>query len=409
MDTDVGLRRDLSVVDVWQQRLERLNYSPHTIKHYTTCARRFFRYHAGVPLERLTPEHIERFLYDRGLSAVSFSTQLENLRSFFDWLITQQRLLKENPCAGIERPRTQERWRPAPPQTEYERIRAQCQTIEEATIVNLLYFAGPRISELRAFRIEDVDLEQRRARIIAGKGGKDRIVIYPQHVGDLLRAHIAERTEGWVFLTQSPRHLGRRRTADWIEVMLRRLGQQAGLRYPLTAHILRHGWVRLMKVRGVPVEVTARLAGHANIHTTVRIYGRMDDDDLQTVYDRHIETATSEIAALRKSVAMLPEHLCAVLADYETHLRGIYTNPPTRQAALAKVRSFLRDCPDVSLDAITLEQIDRHVASLLVATKTKGEYRLQLLRFLRYRERTGSGDEVPAGFAPGRREPGRRR
>lgn len=61
------------------------------------------------------------------------------------------------------------------------------------------------------------------------------------------------------------------REDTYINGILHRLGRDAFLPYHVAAHILRHGFIRLCKTRGVPLEVAARLAGHANIQLTAML------------------------------------------------------------------------------------------------------------------------------------------
>lgn len=281
----VARERDALLAD-YQDRLHRLGYSRKTQLAYGQAVRRLYRAYPRVALEDLTPEHIERHLYARHLQPASFITSLETLRAYFKWLIQHKRVLARNPCAGVERPRVPDRIRPAPSFAEFQTVRATCRTVEEGAWVEVLYFTGLRITEARLLRVAAVDLEQRRIQLV-GKGGRARIVVFPERTAALLRQQIGHRPPG-DYLFASPRRPGYPRGSDWLERLTRRLGRVAGLPYPLTAHLLRHGFFRLCKTRGVPLEVASRLGGHRSITTTASIYGQMDADDLQAAYDRGI-------------------------------------------------------------------------------------------------------------------------
>ncbi len=243
----------------------------------------------------MTSEHIERYIYSLPVSPRTKAVELLQLRGFFKFLTRQKRLFKENPCARVDCPKWQERYRPAVSRIEFEAVCRACRTIEEAAVVETLFFTGLRISELRSLRVRQVDFQTRQIRVI-GKGGKERVVVFPERVVTVLRQHLGDRVlnpDGYLFPSNSPHHVGSPRGKQ-IGVLIKNLGKRAGLPYTLTAHLFRHGWVRLMKVSGVPVEVTARLAGHSSIPTTSRLYGRLDVGDLQTSYDNHIQAGVSE-------------------------------------------------------------------------------------------------------------------
>lgn len=272
----------------FDRHLVRLDTSPQTQRTYRQTLRRFFRVYPEVPLDRFTPEQIEEYLYGRKLAPSSFVTELKVFRVFFAWCIAEKRLLRGNPCLKVQRPRVRQTYRPAPTFAEFEALRRVCKTLEEAAMVELLYFSGLRVSEFRALRWRDVNLEEGWARVWRGKGRKARIVAFDGRVTALLRArHFSDaRPEDWLFA--SPRHPGRGRCEQWIQKTLRRLAKTAGLPYDVTVHILRHGWFRLTKKAGVPISQIMRLGGHENMVTTDRLYGRLDDDDALEAYRQYV-------------------------------------------------------------------------------------------------------------------------
>jgi integrase len=280
----IVVKLEEGLLEAYFERLLRRGRSPSFVKNSRSTLRRFLRQFADVPLERLTAEHIERFLDSLGVSNRTWRVYLERIRSFLTWCC-RKGYIEDNPCADVDPPLVRPTYRPAPRRAEWERLRAVCRTDEEALMVELLYFTGLRLEEFRQIRVSDVDLAERRIYVRQGKGGKPRTVVFPPRVLSLLVRHLADR-HGYLF--ESPRHRGYPRSPGWIDRTLARLGREAGLPYHVTAHVLRHGFTRLCKTNQVPLEVAARFLGHADINTTASIYGRLDEDDLQAVYDRQI-------------------------------------------------------------------------------------------------------------------------
>lgn len=60
-------------------------------------------------------------------------------------------------------------------------------------LIKTLLYTGVRVAELVAIGIDDVDLDFCRIRITHGKGGKDRVVPFPQAFRETLALHIADR------------------------------------------------------------------------------------------------------------------------------------------------------------------------------------------------------------------------
>ncbi len=246
-------------------------------------ARTFLSAHPTLTLQQITVDHIEEYLASRSTAPRSLQTVLMRLRVFFRWATERQRLVVENPCLRVSRPRWRSVPRPAPTYEEFLAVCRQCRTLAEAALVEGLYYTGLRRNELRRLRVRAVDFARGRAAVL-GKGGKHRTVLFPPHVADLWQA-LAGAPDHYLFRgASSPTR--RAWGVGALGSTLRQLGEAAGLPYRLTMHVLRHGFFRLLKTRGVSVEVAARLGGHSNVQLTVHIYGQLDDDDLQSAYDR---------------------------------------------------------------------------------------------------------------------------
>src|SRR3990170_5365435 len=283
MAVAVAVPRDvrMDVLEEFLARLRHLNYSPATLETYRSRARGFLTAHPEIALEDFTPAHVDRYLTAKGYSPGTFSTSLEILRSFFRFLIDRKDIPGPNPCQGVQKPKAPLRTRPAPSEQDVAAMLRVCRTLEERVLVELLYRTGLRISEAQSVRWRDIDRADRMIKVI-GKGSKERTVIFPEHTQALLEEFAVGRDPAdWLFMGRQRRP----RDNKTLQNMLHRIGEESGLPYRLTAHLLRHGWVRLCKVSGVPVDVTARLAGHSDIRTTSGLYGRLDISDLKAVYD----------------------------------------------------------------------------------------------------------------------------
>jgi integrase/recombinase XerD len=164
----------------------------------------------------------------------------------------------------------------------------------DRAILELLYGAGLRISELVGLSIPDLDLDAGTLRAL-GKGNKERIV----PIGRLARvALVAWLGRGgrdamiparWarrgaaeaVFLNQRGGRLSRQ--GAW--AMVRRYGDRVGLGERLTPHVLRHSCATHMLDHGADIRVVQELLGHASIATT-QVYTRVSTERLRQVYER---------------------------------------------------------------------------------------------------------------------------
>ncbi|MDR7549476.1 MAG: tyrosine-type recombinase/integrase [Armatimonadota bacterium] len=283
-------------LDLFQEylgRLRSLEYSQFTVNTYRLCLQRFIKAHQDIPLSALTPEHIERYVYGRSVGARTKWHELKYLQAFFSWVVKHKRLLKKNPVEGAEAPRWKSRIRPAPTLEDFLAMRRQCKTLEEAVLLEVYYWTALRYREALYLRLRHVDVENREIRVVKGKGDKDRIVVFPPRLQALLREFLAGRRspDEWLFISPRFGRAGKRRSPDWVREVLARLGRDAGLPYKVTPHVLRHGWVRMAKVNGMPLEIAAKQLGHSKIEVTSRLYGQVDASDLKAAYDRFLASA----------------------------------------------------------------------------------------------------------------------
>lgn len=154
-------------------------------------------------------------------------------------------------------------------------------------IVELLYSAGLRVSELSGLNLGDVDLDAAEVRVL-GKGSKERIVPIGSKAVEALREYLSVRHE----LSKSPsikralflNRFGRRMTARGVRYVLDRLALAAGAMRHLYPHLFRHTCATHMLEGGADLRDIQEFLGHARLSTTQR-YTHLDLARLQTVYD----------------------------------------------------------------------------------------------------------------------------
>ena len=155
-------------------------------------------------------------------------------------------------------------------------------------VVTMMLDTGMRVSEICELNMEDIDFDDGSARILGGKGDKDRLVLFTKRTVERLRAWIpirnrlASATESACFVNR----YGRRLQPRGVQRMMDSLGQEANLpKGKLTPHVLRHNFATGLLERGADLVTIQRLMGHATIATT-RVYLEISDQTLREVYHR---------------------------------------------------------------------------------------------------------------------------
>ena len=138
-------------------------------------------------------------------------------------------------------------------------------------VVTMMLDTGLRVSEVCELNLEDIDFDDGSARVLGGKGDKDRLVLFTARTVARLRAWIPIRTRLATEEEQAcfvNRH-GRRLQPRGVQRMMDALGQEAGLpKGKLTPHVLRHNFATGLLERGADLVTIQRLMGHATIATT---------------------------------------------------------------------------------------------------------------------------------------------
>ena len=270
--------------------------SPRTVSAYACDVGGFLAWAAGNKVNASAAAKIELddFLWaerKRGLKAASLYRKVEALKSFFAYQAIEGRL-PENPAENLKGPRTPRRLPKylsvpdaarllaAPNGTSYEDVRARA-------VLELLYAAGLRVSELLSLKPEAANLQEGWVRVL-GKGSKERLVPIHARAVSALKAYLSLRerrfksSEPELFLGRSGRRLSR--VQFWRA--LRELGRRAGLSAPVHPHLLRHTFATHMLAGGADLRSVQEMLGHADLSTT-QIYTHLDAAALKSAHAKH--------------------------------------------------------------------------------------------------------------------------
>jgi integrase/recombinase XerD len=158
--------------------------------------------------------------------------------------------------------------------------------LRDRAMLELLYAAGLRISELVDLDVDDADLVDRTVRCI-GKGLKERVVPIGRAASLALEAWTRigrpqlEPQSRALFCNRRGGRLTRQ--GGW--KIIKRHAQQAGFGDRVSPHTLRHSFATHLLDGGADVRIVQELLGHASVNTT-QIYTRVSRARLRAVYDQ---------------------------------------------------------------------------------------------------------------------------
>jgi integrase/recombinase XerD len=278
--------------------------APNTVAAYKRDLALYLTYLAecGVADPRAISEgHVGEFLarlrnreYRPGqaYSPATVARVLSAVRGMHRYLV-REGVTQLNPAEPIGSPRTPRALPKALSQPEVDRLLAAVPdegagNVRDRAILETLYAAGLRISELTALDVDDVDLDSRTVRCL-GKGDKERVVPFGRAAVDALRAYLVQarpamvrgRAEPGLFLNTR----GRRLTRQGCWKLLKKYAKRADLRRRISPHTLRHSFATHLLDGGADVRDVQELLGHASVSTT-QVYTLVSQEKLRAVYDR---------------------------------------------------------------------------------------------------------------------------
>jgi integrase/recombinase XerD len=254
----------------------------------------------GLGLAQVTEPVVEdyvAFLRAAGRKPASVARALVSVRSLHRFCVDEGSATSD-PTGDVGSPRVPQGLPKALSEEEVERLLGavvgeEAVSRRDRAILELLYGAGLRISELVGLSLPSLDLDAGVLRAL-GKGSKERIV----PVGRLARAALdawlgrggrdhmvparwARRGDAEaVFLNQRGGRLSRQ--GAW--AIVRGYGDRVGLGDRLTPHVLRHSCATHMLDHGADIRVVQELLGHASIATT-QVYTRVSTERLRQAYE----------------------------------------------------------------------------------------------------------------------------
>lgn len=231
----------------------------------------------------------------RGLSPATTRRRMSALRQFYRFLL-QENVRGDDPTARLDAPKRARRLPKTLSLEEIEALIGAAENARDKALIELLYGAGLRVSELVSLPLRMAPKPGQSHMIIEGKGGKERLVALGRPALAALDAHLVARAgalpkneaqkaraERWLFPSSSAADgkLTRRRVAQILEQAAAKAGIDPARVSP---HVLRHAFATHLVEGGADLRTVQTLLGHADIATT-QIYTHVAEGRLKTLVE----------------------------------------------------------------------------------------------------------------------------
>lgn len=277
--------------------------SPYTVRNYRQAFEDYHRWLRGSgladrPLDGLEQREMRDFVIEaqRRYDRRTLHNHVSGLRTFYRFWMRRGRL-ERNPFTGVALPKMEKRL----PKFLTEKqaaalLNAPMRDLgqegadafvcwRDRLVLELLYDAGLRISELCGLNYGMIDVAEGVARVM-GKGRKERVC----PIGAVARTVLLRfrdefapaKGHGDAVIVDER---GRRLAPRTVQLMMKRYLAQCGLPMDLTPHKLRHSFATHLLDRGADLRLVQELLGHARL-TTTQVYTHVTMARLKDVY-RH--------------------------------------------------------------------------------------------------------------------------
>jgi len=267
------------------------NYSPHTIKNYLADLNEFSGFLGSddvSAVEYLTVRKFLGFLRQKNVSKRSVARKLSSLRTFFRFL-ARDGYIKDNPVTNVSTPKMDKK---LPIFLDEKSVLALLtapegktfQPARDRAMMETLYGAGIRVSELVGIDVNDVDFISGVIKVL-GKGRKERLApVGDKAIGAIREYMSCQKTKQAdkkaLFLNQKGNRITDRSVRRVIDKYIKRLS----VKERVSPHTLRHSFATHLLNRGADLRSVQELLGHKNLSTT-QIYTHVTTERLKSVYD----------------------------------------------------------------------------------------------------------------------------
>ena len=257
---------------------------------------RYLRQHQLSIGDSVPPHRVRSFLASlkqEALATSSIARLLSAMRGWYRFLVREQ-LMEASPLRDMTTGRRPVRLPKTLTHQEMTALlelpaRNRAEDQRDRVMLELLYAAGLRVSELVGLRLSQIDVNLGCVRVV-GKGAKERVVPIGQTAGKMLvdyvehvrPAFLKGRSSRVLFVSRRGRGLTRQ--AFW-KLLLQR-ARRAGISKPISPHMLRHSFATHLLEGGADLRAVQSMLGHADIATT-QIYTHVESSRLRHIHRRY--------------------------------------------------------------------------------------------------------------------------
>lgn len=244
-------------------KLEMRKYANNTVKTYVTSFETFINYYISKDLVSINESDVRKYilkLVQEDKSNAYINSAINSIKFYYESVLGMPNRFYE-----IERPRKEKKLPKILSKEDILRIIANTNNLKHKCIVSLLYSSGIRRNELVNLKITDIESKRMLIRIEAAKGNKDRYTLLSHSLLEDLREYYKQyKPEKYIVEGM----YGKQYSGQSIGKIVLNAAEKAGIKIPVTPHMLRHSFATHLLEAGVDLRQIQVLLGHSSTKTT---------------------------------------------------------------------------------------------------------------------------------------------
>lgn len=256
---------NLQAFQRYKEQLILKGYSPNTIRTYSLEFAQLLKIIKSVPVENLDSEKLRSyFLYcinELKLSENAIHSRINAVKFYFEQVLRREKFFME-----IPRPKKPSILPKALSQKDVKKMFDATENTKHKLLLQLCYGMGLRVSELVNLKIAHIDSFKMQVLVQQGKGKKDRYVILPESVLELMKTYYRQyKPKDYFFEGQ----YGGQYSVRTAQQVFKNAMIKAKINKKIGIHSLRHSYATHLIEQGTDIRFVQELLGHNNLKTTM--------------------------------------------------------------------------------------------------------------------------------------------
>ena len=269
------------------------NYSKNTIDAYRNDLEMFNKF-VNKTINNIDDSDIKnylKYLKDNKHNERSIARNTSSLRSFYKFIIINKHV-KTNPMENITSIKLSKKLPDILTIDEINKILdikiTDNYSVRNKAMLELIYAAGLRVSELINLKTYDIDTLENIVRTM-GKGNKERIIPIGEYATNALNSYLSIRytflkkeINDYLFLNNH----GKKMTRQGFYKIIKKLARENNIKKDISPHTLRHSFATHMINNGADLRTIQELLGHSDVSTT-QIYTHVSTEKLKNTFESY--------------------------------------------------------------------------------------------------------------------------